>query len=166
MTFTKLTKPVGISFSFSRNDWSSRSERECFHRVYNKLICNICTAEFRALFRYQTDTIRFNEPLQHNIPSLLLDLWNGNILTFCFELILQVACERFQTLHLLLIKYVKISFFLAQMWQDQFFLDQMWQMRKMWQDQLDEEDLVVMEGNNEMDVEERGRTIIMMIMKM
>ena len=65
-----------------------------------------------------------------------------------------------------LIKYVKISFFLAQMWQDQFFLDQMWQMRKMWQDQLDEEDLVVMEGNNEMDVEERGRTIIMMIMKM
>ena len=42
----------------------------------------------------------------------------------------------------------------------------MWQMRKMWQDQLDEEDLVVMEGNNEMDVEERGRTIIMMIMKM
>ena len=121
------------------------------------MICNICTAEFRALFRYQTDTIRFNEPLQHNIPSLLLDLWNGNILTFCFELILQVACERFQTLHLLLIKYVKISFFLAQMWQDQFFLDQMWQMRKMWQDQLDEEDLVVMEGNNEMDVEERGR---------
>ena len=155
MTNKKFAKPVGISFSFSRNDWSSWSERECFHRVYNKLICNICTAEFRALFRYQTDTIRFNEPLQHNIPSLLLDLWNGNILTFCFELILQVACERFQTLHLLLIKYVKISFFfLLRCGKIRLFLDQMWQM---WQDQLDEEDLVVMEGHNEMDVEERGR---------
>ena len=145
MTFTKLTKPVGISFSFFKKRLIILiRERECFHRVYNKLICNICTAEFRALFRYQTDTIRFNEPLQHNIPSLLLDLQNGNILTFCFELILQVACERFQTLHLLLIKYVKISFFLANMWQ-------------MWQDQLDEEDLVVIEGNNEMDEEERRR---------